>query len=175
MLITLATHLNNTLINKGSDGITVSGWCAFYTVQCGDNSAKKKIKWWSMYTGKRTNICCRSSFMYFNSANRSLLWLPSFHGFWHMTATPKWEGWGDESFFFFLLYNLGPKHSRNALWSCQNGIKTFISTSHKSPFPFWLTTVCQKRKVLCLRLHSRLLREPRVATTVSKILPVNVS
>lgn len=43
LFITLSIHLNNTLINKDSDGNTVLGWWTFYTVQCDDNSAKNKV------------------------------------------------------------------------------------------------------------------------------------
>lgn len=75
--------------------------------------------------------------------------------------------------FLFRFENLEQKHLHNALWSCQNGIWSFISTSRKSPFPFWLNIVCQKWKVLWL--HSWFLREPWGATTFSKIIPCTLA
>lgn len=132
----------------------------------------QNIKWGSMYTGTRTHICCKST------VSVLIQWTNPCYDFWGSTVSDTWqlllnEKVADEEMnnITDFFYNLEPKHLQNALWSCQNSIKTFISTLHKSPFPFWLTTVCQKWKVLCLWLHSRSLQEPWVATTVSKVLP----
>lgn len=114
----------------------------------------QKLKWWIMYTGLR---CFELAFQFNETIPAVLLR----YDFWGSMVSDTWQLFLNEKVAiegmynrFWFLYNLEPKHLQEALWSCQNSIKTFIFTSHKSPFPYWLSTFNQKWEVLCLWLHS---------------------
>lgn len=117
----------------------------------------QKIKWGSMFNGQRTNICKSTS---------EVPWFLT-HDSYSLMRRFQIRRW----ITFPIFYNLEPKHLQNALWSCQNGMKTFHFHFRQKSISILVNHSLSKVKSTLPLAALSIPPELRVATTVSKILP----